>query len=354
MQNRWLLALSVLGWATAGSTAARGADTAPSAAPLAFLRQSVPSRGLVRLEILGTAEWAFGKGAQRSRSFRLVCTYLRDGQRLDVQTTRYEGGRPISAWRSIIDGFYISYPVPPRGSTALSGMYAAEGGRFVGAAIPSGWGGFEGYAAGDYLSLSQILQSAAQVQVGQDQVDGSACVLLQVDSPDHGRYQAWLDPAMNYLPRKLLVQKTVGHFMGNLRLSQWTRISPSGSRGTVALTAVSYTMDQTTFERIGDRWFPLTCRVMRIQSFADGNSETTVMNCRRTQLVLDPDLTALGAFRPQLRQGAPLANQVDRYLPYQWKDGAAVPRVDARVLAQMEQTAATLKQESTHSGGEGR
>jgi hypothetical protein len=346
------LILFWIAWCTTFSSASHKADKADSSTPLTWLQKSATPRALMQLEIDGTAQWAYGKGAQRSRDFRLVCTYMRDGQRLDIQTTRFEGGKPISGWRSIIDGSYISYQVPPRGSTALSGLYATDGSRFIGAAIPSAWGGFEGYAAGDYQSLADVLGSGAPVQLSQESIDGSPCMLLQMDSPQHGRYQAWLDPELNYLPRKLVVQKTAGDLMGNQSLSQWTRISPPGSRGIVGITAVSYTMDQTMFERVQGRWFPLACHVTRVQTFADGNSEITTMTGRRTRLVLDPDLS--NAFRPKLRQGARLANQVDQHLPYQWKDGAAVPLVDHRVVKQMDETAAELKNEASHTGGERR
>jgi hypothetical protein len=307
--------------------------------------ESLPSHWLVQCEISGTAQWALVAGPEHSRDFRLNCTCIRDGDRFDVQTARYEAGKPVYAWRSIIDGCYICYEVPPPGKRAMGGMYASQGSHFVGALFPSGWGGFEGYAAGDYPSISELLDKAQQVEVGQETVDGSVCLRLNADIHGYGRYQAWLDPAMDYLPRKLFVEKSAGDLLGNLPLSQWTHLAPSGSRGTVALTQVSYAMDQTQFEKVASRWFPLSCRVTRVQSFADGNSETTTMRSRRTRLELNPDYTVIRAFQPELRQGARLANLVDPQLAYQWKGAQAVPLVDASALAQMNRTADALKRE---------
>jgi hypothetical protein len=311
---------------------------------------SRPSRWLIQCEISGTAQWAGVTGPEHSRSFQLSSTCIREDDRFDVQTARYESGKPVHAWRSIIDGFYICYEVPPPGKNAPGGMCAAEGRHFIGAVFPSGWGGLEGYVAGDYLTFGDILQKARQVEIGQETIDGCECARLKAEVPGYGRYQAWLDSAMDYLPRKVTVEKSGGDLLASLPLSQWTHLAPPGSRGTVALTAVSYMMDQTRFERVGDRWFPLSCRVTRVQNFADGNAETTVMQSRRTRLELNPDYAALRAFQPELRQGAHLSNLVDPQLAYQWKDGQSVPLVNASSISEMNRTADALSRELHHVG----
>jgi hypothetical protein len=314
-----------------------------------------PPRCMLQCRIAGVSECAFARGADHSQTFQLDSTCFRDGERVDVQTTRRDNGKPLRSWRSIVNGWYVSYEVPPPGKTALSGLYAADGSSFAGAAVPSGWGVFDGYVAGDYVRFSDLLRSAAKVETAQEQVDGCRCLALKTDLPDYGSYQVWLDPAADYLPRKAAVTKTAGNYWCGTRLEQWTKLAPRGSRGTVRLQSVSYTMDHAKFDQVQGRFFPLACRVTRIQRYEDGNVESTIMDCRRTAQDLDPDFEGARAFVPELRQGARLANLVDQHLPYQWSDGAPVPLVEAGLVAQMDRTARTLKQElDRKDGSEGR
>ncbi|HEY8748902.1 MAG TPA: hypothetical protein VIM11_13055, partial [Tepidisphaeraceae bacterium] len=83
------------------------------------------------------------RGNDRTKDFTLKCTCLRDADRFDAQTIRYEGELPIVGWRSILKGLYISYQMPPRGQTVPSGYCAVTGDHLVGAVLPSGVGTFE-------------------------------------------------------------------------------------------------------------------------------------------------------------------------------------------------------------------
>ena len=326
-----------------------GAEPAPTP-----VTEQVPQvragRWILQCRITGVSERTLAGVADQSKRFQLDCTCFRDGERLDVQTNRRDNGKPVRGWRSIVNGWYVSYEIPPPGKSALSGLYAADGSRFTGAALPSGWP-FEGYLAGDYVRFTDLLRSAPKVETSQEQVDGCLCLALKADLPDYGSYHLWLDPAADYLPRKVVVEKTAGNFWCGTPLEQWTKLAPGGGHGTVKLRSVTYTMDGAAFDRVEGRPFPLACRVTHIQRYEDGNSERTVMNCRRTALDLHPDFQARRAFAVELRQGARLANLVDQHLPYQWSHGKPVPLVDADVVAQMDRTARTLKQELDHRNG---
>jgi len=329
-----------------------GALTDGAAAALDQHRQNqaVHPHWLLSCDIDGVTVSALARGSDHSRSFTLHCTYFRDGPRIDVRTVRFDDGRPVRAWRSIINGWYVSYQVPPAGKLALSGLFAAEGSQFIGAAMPSGVGALEGYAAGDYRSFDEIVATASQVRAIHDTVNGEPCVRVEADSADHGLYTVWFDPKIDYSPLKIVVQKLAQNYFGGSRLDQWTRLAPGGSRGTVLLRSISFTMDDAKYDKQGGRWFPLQCRVTRVHEYADGNSETTTMICKRTALDLNPDLLSAKAFVPELREHAPLANLVDNHLPYQWTNDGPVAQVDEAVVAQMDRTAHTLRQELDNLG----
>ena len=318
------------------------------------LRHSgIQGRWLLQCQISGVSGCALARGTERSQRFQLDCTYCRDGERLDVRTTRKDDGNPVRCWRSIVDGWYLSYQVPPAGELAVSGVCSLEGSAFAGAALPSAWGPFEGYAAGDYLPFTDILRSVEKLESSEQVVNGFRCVLLKGSSQDYGSYQVWLDPAADYLPRKVLVDKTSDNYWGGVRLRDWAHLAPHGSKGTAMLRSITYSVDQVRLEEVQGHWFPLTCRVERVNRYSDNNVERIVMECRRTRLELEPDFHTSGAFVPQLQQGAHLANLVDSHLPYQWKGGAPAPLVDNDVVAQMDRAARMLKQELDRNGGSG-
>jgi len=312
----------------------------------------MPTRCMLRFETDGAVKFALAPRSVHPDAFRLHCTCLRDGDRLDVLTIREDNGKLVCGWRSIIDGWFIAYEVPPAGKLAVGGLYARDGNQFVGAVMPSGLMALNGYVTGDFPSLTQIIQSATKLKTAAEDLDGVACQKLEAQSPDYGRFQIWLDPARGNCPIKIVVEKNANCYWGRQRLSQWTNLAPSGSRGTVLLRSMTFTLDQARFDYVQGYWIPLSCRLVRVEQFADGNEQTVTMNCRRTGLDLHPNFHALGAFVPQLRDGARLENQSDAYLPYRWQRGGPQPLVDPSVVKQMDKTAAALHRELA-SGAEG-
>ena len=330
-----------------GGTDRAGAEASDSqliARQYAQAQAARPS-SVLRYEATGTETTARAIGVDRSHTFRLRATCFRDGERMDVQGIRWGDGKPDRGWRTILNGWYIAYDSPPRGKTALQAEFASDGGSFVGRILPNGLSAFDGYVAGDFVNITQILKLAAKVETSSDNIDGHECIHVKAESDRDGRYDVWFDPAADYYPRKVIVEKTGKNVWAGLPLDQWTRFSPHGSRGLVVLKSVSFTMDQAQLDQVDGKWFPLACRITRIHNYSDGNSQTTVMQCRRTKLDLNPDFAAAKAFVPELRLGARLSNQMDAHLPYQWTASGPAPLVDAKAVGDMDHTASLLTTE---------
>jgi hypothetical protein len=134
----------------------------------------------------------------------------------------------------------------------------------------------------------------------------------------------WFDPSTGHYPRKVVAEKTGEDVWWRKPLKEWDNFMPRGSRGPTGALAFVYTMDSAELENVGGAWVPLACRVTAVQKFGDGNVKTIVMNCRRTKLDLKPDFAALGAFKPNLREGARLLDELDREHPYAWSGGRPV------------------------------
>jgi hypothetical protein len=306
------------------------------------------SRWLMSGQVQGEATVQLAPPTQRSRGFSFDYTCLRDGARIESQTVRYEGGLPIRGWRSIVDGFYVSYQAPPRGKSALSGYFAKDGARFSGAAIPSCLAPFLGFFAGDFVSLSEIERSAPQISTSETRSDGFPCQTVTLDSPDFGHYQVSYDPSVGYLPRWAQVQKSGRNLVGQQRLDEGPPRTQPGSTAPTPIVELLFILDQVKFDQVQGKWFPLSCRITRVLRYGDRNSETTVMLWHRSSLQLDPAPTA-DAFKPEFRQGAQLTNLAESHLPLQWKDGQAVPLVDPKLVTQMNQTADALRREREKS-----
>jgi len=352
MCRGWIQLLLICGlWVTCGAGAPPTVSLAPPSvtAGQAWSPEAPAGRWMLRCQISGVSECKLDRSPNRARRFDLQSTCYRDGERLDVETTRWDEGKPVRAWRSIVNRWYVSYEVPPVGEQSPLGFYAADGSAFAGAAIPSAWGAFDGYIADDYIRFTDVLKTASRVQTSQETVDGFSCLVIKAQSPDYGSYQVWLDMAADRLPRKVVVEKTAANYWGKIRLKQWTYLAPRGSHGTVPLQRVTFTMGQVKLDQVQGRWFPLGCQVTRENHYADGNVQRTEMTCHRNGLDLDPDFAAAKAFVPQLRQGARLANQIEPQLAFQWKNQSPVPLVDSGLVAGMDQTATTLQQEMNRS-----
>jgi hypothetical protein len=305
-------------------------------------------RWLMAGNVRGEAIVKNAPASERSREFTLECTCLRDGNRFESETVRCEGASPVRGWRSILDGFYVSYQTPPRGKSALSGYFAKDGAHFAGAAIPGCFAPFQGFFAGDYVSLSEIKQSAPQIVTSEMKFDEVPCQTVTLDSPEFGHYQVGYDPAVGYLPRWAQVRKSARHVVGQQRLDEGPPRTPLGSIAPTPIVELLFTLDRVKFDQAQGEWFPLSCRITRVLRYADGNSETTIMDWHRTSLKLNPTVPA-EAFTPEFRQGAHLSNLAESHLPLQWKDGHAVPLVDPKLVTQMNQTADALRQERERS-----
>ena len=307
--------------------------------------QASRTGSLLRYEAYGTEFTAGAVAADRSHPFRLKATCYRDGDRMDVQGIRWDDGKAVRGWRTILNGWYIAYDAPPRGKPAVQGEYGADGARFVGRVLPNGLSAFDGYVAGDLLNFTDVLKLASKVEVADDSFDGRQCLHVIAESDHYGHYEMWLDPSSDFYPRKVIVEKTGKNIWAGMPLDQWTKFSPHGSRGLVTLKSVTFTMDQAQLDQVDGHWFPLSCRITRIHNYSDGNSQTTVMDCKRTKLDLNPDFAAAKAFVPELRVGARLSNQPDPHLPYQWTTSGPAPLVDPKLVGDMDRTASLLTTE---------
>jgi len=321
---------------------------APEAAALAAVEKyqatlDTRPRWLMECSTRFAVEHEMGEGPERTGAGFFDCTYLRDGGRADlrlVTSGQWVGPpnrrKPIGPaagreprWRGILDGWGMSYEVPAGDKPAGFAMFCPDGRKFAAKVIPAlkGLEAFEGFIAEDPAALADILRTAPVLRASRELADvgGTRCLRVDAESPEHGTYAVWFDPAAGHYPRRIVVEKTGGHVWWRKPLKEWNNFLPLGSRGPTGALAFTYTMDSAELEDVGGVLVPLACRVTAVQKYLDGNVKTVVLNCRRTRLDLKPDFEALGAFKPNLREGARLLDELDRQHPFKWAGGRPVP-----------------------------
>jgi hypothetical protein len=132
--------------------------------------------------------------SQAKTPFTIEWTYYKDHERAAVRTVRTEKGKIIGAYMGLIDGWFVMYTLPPPGRDALAAQFGEDGAKRRGSAVPQALPAMEGFVAGDYAGLVQILRSAGNVTSSREIVDGHECVVVRAVSDDYGDYRVWFDP----------------------------------------------------------------------------------------------------------------------------------------------------------------
>ena len=117
-------------------------------------------------------------------------------------------------------------------------------------------------SSADILRAAPVLRASGR----RESVGGPPCLRVDAESPEHGNYAVWLDPACGHYPRKIVVEKTGGHPWGRKPLKDWNNFMPRGSPGPTGALSFVYTMDSAELEDVGGGvWVPLACRVTAVQ-----------------------------------------------------------------------------------------
>jgi hypothetical protein len=275
-------------------------------------------------------------------SFVLRTNCVRDGQRISTRTIRRENGQPILGWCSFINGWYVAYEMTPKDTKPVKGFYAPDGISRTGDVFPTGLAVFDGYIPDEATSLKQIIQTSSHREVSSEVVDGRTCIKVKADHPTFGQYAIWLDPATDYLPRKLSVTKLAENRWNGHQLEDWQHRAPRGSIGKVSLKEMTVTVDSVVLDQASGPWEVVSWHAVRTEDFSDGNHQQTDLKGRRIEVHPDAVISDRD-FEPDMASGAILANLLDPQLPKEWSAGGPRPWVDRSLVAAMDTTATQLR-----------
>jgi thiol-disulfide isomerase/thioredoxin len=145
-----------------------------------------------------------------------------------------------------------------------------------------------------------------------EEIDGHACYVIEAILRKGPIGKFWIDPAAGYNLRKV-----VAHY-------ELVGDPPEPPPGVIVVkntATFEYVIDNVVLEQIGDIWFPVAGICDFKETYTDGSSHHSKFEARRTNVVWNPDLDALGAFKMDLPEGARISNQDDESNVYVWRNG---------------------------------
>jgi len=145
-----------------------------------------------------------------------------------------------------------------------------------------------------------------------EEIDGHACYVIEAIFGKGIIGKFWIDPAAGYNLRKV-----VAHY-------ELVGDPPEPPPGVIVINSTAtleYVIDDIVIEQIGGIWFPVAGICDFKTTYTDGSSHHSKREVRRTNVVWNPDLDALGAFKMDLPDGARISNQDDESNDYVWRNG---------------------------------
>jgi peroxiredoxin len=145
-----------------------------------------------------------------------------------------------------------------------------------------------------------------------EEINGHACYVIEAILRKGNIGKFWIDPSAGYNLRKVFV---------NNGLVGDPPEPPPGVTVVKNTATFEYVIDNVVLEQIGGRWFPVAGICDFKKTYTDGSSHHSKREVRRTNVVWNPDLDALGAFKMDLPEGARISNQDDESNDYVWRNG---------------------------------
>lgn len=208
----------------------------------------------------------------------------------------------------------------------------------------SGGSRLDGSFYGDQKHVITILRSAQTLNLreNKEDINGVSCFVLDANT-SHGDYTLWFDPEHGYNIAKAKIHKEGGDmYKGKPLNSVPQNLSPKQLRTFPNAKDVSTTMDLTVenikFEKYGEVWIPVGSEYEKVHKFKSGVTRVATGSFTRTEVDLDPDFEAMGAFVPDFPDGTRVF-YMDNSITgakYEWRKGKIIPYIDDLIKEQLE------------------
>jgi len=282
-----------------------------------------------------SGDWAHASGARKKHASDLIRT---DGQRFYIESDRSgqvfvgSGVFPkddpthnIWAWDGV---YYWSYRIGPKSlrkpdGRDFHGMVSVTKGateEYIKGSINYHGGDkyLKGFSFIGIGRIDKVLKDTKKLSVRKPmvKVNGSKCYVIN-GATKYGRILLYIDPGHGYnIAKAKIIKKT-----GDIILGTKDKIMPGGDSNRT-------TLENVRFEKISGTWFPMEADTVAVVNSANGDFTQIKTHVKRTELILNPDHRDLGAFRPDLPDGAAVhfvnIEGIDVNKKYTWQDGAVI------------------------------
>jgi hypothetical protein len=201
---------------------------------------------------------------------------------------------------------------------------------------------------GDDKRVDSIFQEADKISLRNtmDVVGGSACYVIDAMTP-YGEYTVWIDPQHGYNISRAEVQKEGGDLAwGEKSLNRREKMPPAnqytGSYLPTEKKALSFSLKNVRFEKVNDIWIPMEADYEYIKTYQDNREIKVQRHHKRTEIDLEPNFEAIGAFIPDIPDGAMVIIEESPGIAYEWRKGKPVAILDKFTIDELEKVTQKL------------
>ena len=175
----------------------------------------------------------------------------------------------------------------------------------------------------NYKSVADLLGEAANLHIHDEKenIDGVACFVLEGTSK-YGKVTAWIAPEKGYNAMKWVIEKDSHHLFDDAAISKkW----PSVEGGQVLFNV------KELHEIIGEDntvFAPKLAYFTHITNFRGGTKSVDHYEYKTSDIQLNPDFEALGAFKMDVPNGTRVVVVEHPGFRYVWENGNIVPAED--------------------------
>ncbi len=176
----------------------------------------------------------------------------------------------------------------------------------------------------NYKSVADLLDEATNLHIHDKKanINGVACFVLEGTS-GYGKVTAWIAPEKGYNAMKWVIEKGPDHLFNDAAISkQWPSTKDWQVTYNVKELHKIISEDKTVFiPRLSSFNFHI--------NFRDGTKNVDEFEYKTSDIQLNPDFEALGAFKIDLPDGLRVFNKDNPNLTFRWKNGRPVADAEA-------------------------
>ena len=183
-----------------------------------------------------------------------------------------------------------------------------------------------------HKSVAELLGGAGSLHLRSEREDinGVSCYVLEA-ATKYGKVTAWVAPKKGYNALKWAIHKTRQEFlnetsMSDIEMENWTAI-----------------FDSVEIQKVNDVFVTTGGSLTHTVNFADGRTYVSYHKYKVSDIQLNPDFEALGAFKVNLSDGTRVFMKEYPGIRYIWQNGKIMPDVDAPTFEEIDKMMLELK-----------